>query len=61
MSPPLELKDLIATEYPPQNQTFGKAFKAVVGAVGAVDVERANKLVQDLVLVQLVGKNIDDI
>jgi large subunit ribosomal protein L44 len=52
-------KDLIlAPEYPPLQQDFAKAFKAFVGALARTDASRAETFILDLIVTQLVGKDL---
>jgi len=52
-------KDLILSpQYPPYQSDFAKSFQALVGALSRVDVSRAENLIRDLVVVQLVGKDL---
>jgi len=55
-------KDLIlAVEYPPLKEDYVKCLKAVVGAISFGSPERAVKFVQDIVISQLVGKDINEL
>ncbi|KAJ8312274.1 hypothetical protein KUTeg_009647 [Tegillarca granosa] len=58
----LGFKDLIKTmEYPPEDDKYCTAFKAVVGALAeSQSVQRAEVFVKDFVLPQLIGKDINE-
>jgi len=52
-------KDLILSpEYPPLQQDFSKCLEAFVGALARVDPSRAELFTRDLLIVQLVGKDL---
>jgi len=55
-------KDLILSlEYPPYKSEFAHAVKALIGAIHRGSEERAVKFIQEIVITQLVGKDICEI
>jgi len=55
-------KDLIfSLEYPPLKSEFAHAFKALIGAIHRSSEERAVKFIQEIVITQLIGKDICEI
>jgi len=55
-------KDLIlSVEYPPLKSDFVQALQAVIGAIDTGDSDRASRFVREIVIAQLVGKDINEV
>ena len=52
---------ILSEEYPPAASSIKKCLEAVIAALAATDLSRAEKLVTDLVASQLQGKDIQEI